>query len=433
MANSLKDVLDALQRLQASVETSANSQRINPKQIAAVEGLSDIIQSLGTIRMGNFYALSSGMEPTELDCTGTFMSAIGKVFGSKTYHIGGVLNGDLKWGVNSETGELEAGDGAIVLSTKGVSVFSGATEVGRLGNLNGFLGISTDTFGIAIGSLTQYMMYDSTNGLRIMGVSLNGREILTANRNYYVDPVNGDDANSGLAADSAFLTIQHAVDTITSYLDLRNYDAIINLADGEYDLTNEINLTEATGTGAIQIVGNESTPASVLVYGVSGSSAVFTCKQSVTKYILNGIQVVNDTTSGAGIHVERGYIEVKNFDFGSTSGNQLEALFGGEIRIITGYTISGNAGNHMYAYFGGKIMVMTTADITITLNSNIFDVFAYASVLSIISFTNATNITFSGTATGTLYTSDYNSVIWAETMTLPGDVAGVTANGGLFF
>ena len=39
----------------------------------------------------------------------------------------------------------------------------------RMGNLNGFLGYSTDKYGIAIGETDKYLKYDPTNGLRIKG------------------------------------------------------------------------------------------------------------------------------------------------------------------------------------------------------------------------------------------------------------------------
>lgn len=39
----------------------------------------------------------------------------------------------------------------------------------RIGNLNGFLGESSDVYGIAIGEATKYLKYDPTNGLRIRG------------------------------------------------------------------------------------------------------------------------------------------------------------------------------------------------------------------------------------------------------------------------
>ena len=39
----------------------------------------------------------------------------------------------------------------------------------RIGNLNGYLGYSSDLYGIAIGESTKYLKYDPTNGLRIKG------------------------------------------------------------------------------------------------------------------------------------------------------------------------------------------------------------------------------------------------------------------------
>ncbi len=40
----------------------------------------------------------------------------------------------------------------------------------RLGNLNGYLGYSTDLYGIAIGETNKYLKYDPTNGLRVRGI-----------------------------------------------------------------------------------------------------------------------------------------------------------------------------------------------------------------------------------------------------------------------
>lgn len=43
------------------------------------------------------------------------------------------------------------------------------TTRARLGNLNGYLGYTTDTYGIAIGESTKYLKYDPINGLSIRG------------------------------------------------------------------------------------------------------------------------------------------------------------------------------------------------------------------------------------------------------------------------
>ena len=76
-----------------------------------------------------------------------------------------------------------AGDGGIYMTASEtyapyLSIFThagspwaeeGITTHLRIGNLNGFIGYSSDLYGIAIGSTTKYLKYDSTNHLRIQG------------------------------------------------------------------------------------------------------------------------------------------------------------------------------------------------------------------------------------------------------------------------
>ncbi len=75
----------------------------------------------------------------------------------------------------------QSGDGGIYLTASEsnapyISVFTHAgspwssliTKL-RIGNLNGFLGYSSDEYGIAIGTVNDYLKYDSTNGLQIKG------------------------------------------------------------------------------------------------------------------------------------------------------------------------------------------------------------------------------------------------------------------------
>ena len=75
----------------------------------------------------------------------------------------------------------QSGDGGIYLTasesdapylsifTHDGSPWNGLSTKLRLGNLNGFLGYSSDLYGIAIGETNKYLKYDSTNGLRVRG------------------------------------------------------------------------------------------------------------------------------------------------------------------------------------------------------------------------------------------------------------------------
>lgn len=436
---SLQEIQDEIRRLRDEVEFATRNQRITANQILTVEGLSDIINNLGTIRSGNFYAFSQGTEPTSSDTIGSFMCAVGKVFNGKSYHLGGVNLGNLTWGVNSLTGELEAGGGAVALRTLGVSVYDGSSEIGRLGNLDGFLGYSSGQYGIALGDSDAYMAFDGTD-LVVVGASLNQRKALWEDTTYYVDPA-GADTNDGLTALAPWLTIQHAIDIITTTLDLRNYNVTIQLADGQYDIITDIQLYAVPGTGHVVIEGNTTTPASVIVAGSTACENIFTSTQRETKYILSGIKIENETTSGNGIYVELGQIEIQDFDFGNVPGNHMEAMFNGEIRVTTGYTISGNCGNHIYSNSNGRILILTQDAITIALSSDslnptAFDCFAYADILSFISFKDSSLITFTGfNATGAKpYYANANSVIWTEGVALPGDTTGGTVeNGGYYY
>lgn len=82
----------------------------------------------------------------------------------------------------------QSGDGAVYMTASEtnapyLSVFTHAgspwsilTTRLRLGNLNGFLGYTSDIYGIAIGADDAYLKYDPTNGLRIRG-SISGSSI----------------------------------------------------------------------------------------------------------------------------------------------------------------------------------------------------------------------------------------------------------------
>jgi len=88
--------------------------------------------------------------------------------------------------------------------------------------------------------------------------------VLSANRDYYVDIVNGNDANDGLAAGvgRAFQHIQKAIDTVGGF-NLNGFNVTIHVADGTYP--ESVSLTPFVGTGSVILVGNEAAPANVHV------------------------------------------------------------------------------------------------------------------------------------------------------------------------
>lgn len=431
---TLDDIKRAVDNLEDTIRGAIASGKITPKQIVTVQGLSDINNSLGTIRAGDFLAMSSGTEPTAADGTGSFMSALGRMFGSKTYHIGGVKDGDLKWGANALTGELEAGDGAVNLTANGISLYDGTTEIGRFGNLNGFLGYSTDVYGMAMGDSDQYMTYDQTNGLQVYGAVVSDREILTEDRTYYV-ATTGSDSNSGLTVGAPFLTIQHAIDVITNSLDIRGYDVTIQLADGTYTVTTSILLGTALGSGDITIQGNSITPTNVIVNLNSSTvgSATFRATNARTVYHLKDFKI---TSGRSGIKASYdSYITISGVDFGACTAIHMIAEWGGVIEIIGNYTISGSAGYHFDAVEHGRIInnTLPASPYTVTVSGTpTFDTFANAGLLGIV---YVPYITWSGSATGSRYASAHNAIIGtgsAGANYFPGNSAGSTATGGIY-
>ena len=76
------------------------------------------------------------------------------------------------YGASGEGGIFMTSDSTpyIDVLTHAGSPWTTTTTHMRMGNLNGFLGYSSDLYGIAIGETNAYLKYDPTNGLRIKGL-----------------------------------------------------------------------------------------------------------------------------------------------------------------------------------------------------------------------------------------------------------------------
>lgn len=428
---TLDQIHDKVEQLRGELAVAIAAQKLSPKQITIVNGLSDINNSLGSVRAGEFLALSNGEDPQDSNGTGTFISAQGRTFGSKLYHIGGVLNSDLKWGANALTGELEAGDGAVNLTANGLSLYDGATEIGRFGNLAGFLSYpaSPAVYGMAMGDSDQYMTYDQTNGLKVYGAVVSDREILTAARTYYV-ATTGNDANSGLAVGSPFLTIQHAIDVIADNLDIRNYNVTIQIADGTYTQATPLTLKSALGNGQINITGNVTTPANVILQTTAASTYTVLADGVTTVYNFSGEKMLS-TRSAFNI-TNKSKITITAMDFGACTASHLLVQWGGVIEILGNYTISGSANQHYRAVEQGFILYNGDG-MTVTVSGTpAFGDFATSNILAAI---YVPTITWTGSATGRRYYSSFNAFIGtgsAGANYFPGNSAGATATGGLY-
>lgn len=252
-----------------------------------------------------------------------------------------------------------------------------------------------------------------------------GREVLTANRSYYVR-TDGNDSNNGLADTSggAFLTIQKAIDTVAS-LDLGIYNVTISVGAGTYTAANTLKKLIGAGGALIQGAGSATV--------ISVTSNTCFAGSGVSGWTLQSMKI-QTTSSGNGIFAQDGaVVQFSDIEFGAVPNGayHLRADANARITAIGAYAISGGASAHMLALWGGHIAVVGRT-VTLTGTPAFGTAFALASRLGKI---EANGITYSGSATGARYLSDNNSVLFTNgggANYFPGNAAGSVTSGGIY-
>jgi len=312
-----------------------------------------------------------------------------------------------------------AGDTASFLYQTG---FSGRAEIGLTGDDDFHFKVSSNG-----SAWFEGIRIDRANG-RVSFPSGGAREILAANRTYYVRS-DGSDSNTGLVNDAggAFLTIQKALDVVAT-LDTATFSVTVQVANGTW--TEALILKQPIGVGALTLRGDTTTPTNVVLSRTSGT--VLTNVGSV-QWTVAGFQV---TTTGSTNGVRARYggtlITLGNMDFAACGGAHIMATEGGTIvNQSTNYTISGAAVRHWWAESQGMIIV-SGRTITISGTPAFSGHFATGTLGGILSvFSN----TFSGSATGQRYSATNNSVIFTNgggATYLPGDTSGSATSGGQY-
>jgi hypothetical protein len=250
-----------------------------------------------------------------------------------------------------------------------------------------------------------------------------GRELLTANRTYYV-ALNGSDSNSGLTAATPFATAQKAVDVACS-LDLSIYGITIQLVDGVFANGSGNIITKTyVGAGPITIKGNSTTPANTVISG----GVCFTHQGPAVLYVLDSLKLTGTT----GISCSFGsYTQYKNIDFGACTSYHVSPTFGGRTQAIGNNTISGGANAHIRCLAA----VGMSNNYTLTLTNTPAFAVAFVWADRALAFIDLLGMTYSGAATGPKYTGTGNGVIFtngAGTSALPGSTAGTLSNGALY-
>lgn len=292
----------------------------------------------------------------------------------------------------------------------------------------------------ASGVITRTTVVDSTNGGDLvdfavgdkhvyigltakMGGSI--REKLTANTTFYV-ATTGSDSNDGRTVGTPFLTIQAAINHISTSIDCNNYNPTIQIADGTY--AENVSTRQIIGTASVSLIGNTSTPANVVISPASGTAV-----QSATPGLNISISGVTlSTTNGTAIHaVYTGRVTIAGeIVFGACgTGTHIYSDRCGLVEITSNYTISGSAAYHYRAVSGSRI---AGASRTVTLTGTpAFTNFALTATNATL---ETTSFTFSGAATGSRYSCITNSVIsvGGSSTYFPGSTAGSTATSGVY-
>jgi hypothetical protein len=125
------------------------------------------------------------------------------------------------------------------------------------------------------------------------------REVLTANRTYYVR-TDGSDSNDGLSdtAGGAFLTPQKGCDVIKT-LDTGGYDVKLKINDGNYLAYGDITPIMPIGGGNYTIEGNTTNPENVRLLGM-----VVSGQKPLCKFIIDGLQFEKDVAEASALKVE---------------------------------------------------------------------------------------------------------------------------------
>lgn len=246
---------------------------------------------------------------------------------------------------------------------------------------------------------------------------------------FFVDPVNGLDTNDGLAPGlgGAFRTIQRAVDICRVETD---GFFTINLVDGTYQVGSGVFVNGApTGIDQIAITGNALTPTNVVIQAnVSG-----TCfdVQDNAILTLTGVHLtIVGNGAGTGVNSRQGAVcDLISVSFAQMIGGvHAQSHTWSSVNFLSDYTIFGGAAIHVscaqnaYVNYGSfTVSLVGTPNFNFYLTGSTCGVFDNGGV----------PMHFVGVGTGTRYSVARNAVAIIEA-TLPGNVAGTTAAGGIF-
>jgi Protein of unknown function (DUF2793) len=298
--------------------------------------------------------------------------------------------------------------------------FSGRAEIGLTGD-------DDFRFKVSANGTTwkESIRLDRTTG-RASFPSGGVREQLAAARTYFV-ATTGADTNTGLSAGTPFLTLQKAIDTVST-LDIGNFDVTIQLADGTYT-TGVLIRGPFLGSGTVTLKGNTANPQNVVISRTNADAIAV--RYGTLR--LEALTLQTSGTYGSAMIAELGAIVIlgPGMRFGPCFSHHIYVATRGLVRIETGVSLAifGGAASHITALSG---QVDSANNVWTLTGTPAFGNFILSTTAAVVSLWNPT---FSGAATGNRFTVAINAVIntyTGNTALLPGSTAGSTATGGIY-
>jgi hypothetical protein len=117
---SLDQIYSVITRIRDDLHDIVRRSQISPTQVVIGEGLSDLSERLGLVMAGEFRT-GNGKEPG-FGFSGVRIGYPAFSYGGEDWHIAGVSNDTLQFGLRASDGVATAGSGVVILDDDGVSI-----------------------------------------------------------------------------------------------------------------------------------------------------------------------------------------------------------------------------------------------------------------------------------------------------------------------
>lgn len=256
------------------------------------------------------------------------------------------------------------------------------------------------------------------------------RWVIQSDLTLYVDPVNGNDVNDGLATTTAFKTIMAAYHTLHDQVDHHGHSSTLSLAAGTYNENLQI-FGHMVGNHVFQI----DAPSGATLNSSSTQAAIYVKDYAAVQIV--GLTVTSTQPYSAGFEAEQfGVIDLDGSDAcgAITNGRCLLATNDGVVNVDAAFSATANLDMLMLAETGGNVNVFGAISLPNAIAFGTADGYCFDQGKIYFNGGSFTGAGIAGT-TGQRYSVFRNGVIDTNSGSptyFPGSVAGSAATGGQY-